>query len=88
MKDKILAMLNAKNTRKAELVNSIQASDSVEDIKRFSAELDTVNGEIRDLEGMINDIPDEAEARTLFNLLFVEWNRLKICCATAVSVFV
>lgn len=64
MKDKLQTMLNAKTQRKADLVKSIEASESVEDIKRFSAEMDKVNGEIRDLEGMINDLPDETEART------------------------
>ena len=64
MKDKLQKMLTAKNERKAELVNSIQASESVEDIKRFSAELDKLNGEIRDLEEMLKGIPEESEART------------------------
>ena len=64
MKDKLQKMLSEKNTRKAELVKSIEASDSVEDIKRFSAEMDTLNGEIRDLEGMLKDLPSEEEART------------------------
>ena len=64
MKNKLQTMLNAKNQRKADLVKSIEASDSVDDIKRFSADLETVNGEIRDLEGMIANIPDETEART------------------------
>lgn len=64
MKDKLQKMLNEKNSRKAELVNSIQASDSVEDIKRYSAELDKLNSEIRDLEGMLKDIPEDTEART------------------------
>ena len=62
MKNKLQTMLNAKNQRKADLVKSIEASDSVDDIKRFSADLETVNGEIRDLEGMIANIPDETEA--------------------------
>ena len=65
MKNKLQTMLNAKNQRKADLVKSIEASDSVDDIKRFSADLETVNGEIRDLEGMIANIPDETEARTV-----------------------
>ena len=64
MKKKLQTMLSAKNQRKADLVKSIEGSESVEEIKRFSAELDTVNGEIRDLEGMLADIPDETEART------------------------
>ena len=65
MKNKLQTMLTAKEQRKADLVKSIEASDSVDDIKRFSADLETVNGEIRDLEGMIANIPDETEARTV-----------------------
>lgn len=64
MKEKLNSMLTAKNERKAELVKSIEGSESVEDIKRFSAEMDTLNGEIRDLEDMIKNIPAEEEART------------------------
>lgn len=64
MKDKLQKMLSEKNTRKAEIVKSIEASESVEDIKRFSADLEKLNGEIRDLEAMLADLPDEAEART------------------------
>jgi len=64
MKDKLQKMLSEKNTRKAEIVKSIEACESVEEIKRFSADLDKLNGEIRDLEAMLADIPDEAEART------------------------
>ena len=65
MKNKLQTMLSAKEQRKADLVKSIEASESVDDIKRFSADLETVNGEIRDLEGMIANIPDETEARTV-----------------------
>lgn len=64
MKEKLNSMLTAKNERKAELVKSIEGSESVEDIKRYSAEMDTLNGEIRDLEDMIKNIPAEEEART------------------------
>jgi HK97 family phage major capsid protein len=64
MKEKLQNMLTAKNARKAEIVKSIEASESVEDIKRFSADLEKLNGEIRDLEAMLADLPDEAEART------------------------
>ena len=64
MKEKLNSMLSAKEARKAELVKSIEGSESVEDIKRFSAEMDTLNGEIRDLEEMLKNIPSEEEART------------------------
>ena len=65
MKNKLQTMLSAKEQRKADLVKSIEASESVDDIKRFSADLETVNGEIRDLEGMIANSPEETEARTV-----------------------
>lgn len=64
MKEKLQSMLTAKEARKAELVKSIEASESVDDIKRFSAEMDALNSEIRDLEGMLKNIPAEEEART------------------------
>ena len=64
MKDKLQKMLSEKNTRKAELVKSIEASESLDEIKRYSAELEKLNAEIRDLEGMIKDLPNEADART------------------------
>ena len=64
MKKKLQTLLDAKNQRKAEIVKSIEGSESVEEIKRFSADLETLNGEIRDLEGMLADLPDETEART------------------------
>lgn len=64
MKDKLQKMLSEKNTRKAEIVKSIEACESLEEIKRFSADLDKLNGEIRDLEAMLADMPDETEART------------------------
>lgn len=64
MKEKLEQMLEAKNTRKAEIVEAVEKSDSVEEIKGFSAELDSLNDEIRDLEKMIADLPSEEEART------------------------
>ena len=64
MKNKLQTMLSGKEARKAELVKSIEATDSVEEIKRFSAEMDALNSEIRDIEGMLKDLPEETEART------------------------
>ena len=64
MKDKLQTMLTAKEARKADLVKSIEASDSVEEIKRYSADLEGLNGEIRDLNEMLKNIPTEEEART------------------------
>lgn len=64
MKDKILAMLSAKNQRKAEIVEQIKNTESVEELKALSAEAEKLNSEIRDLEDMLKTIPAEADART------------------------
>lgn len=64
MKDKIQAMLTAKNQRKAEIVEQIKKTESVEELKSLSAEAEKLNGEIRDLEDMLKTIPAEADART------------------------
>ena len=64
MKDKIQAMLNAKNQRKAEIVAQIPNCESVEEVKSLSAEAEKLNKEIRDLEDILKGIPDETEART------------------------
>lgn len=64
MKDKILAMLSAKNQRKAEIVEQIKKTESVEELKALSAEAEKLNTEIRDLEDMLKTIPAEVDART------------------------
>ena len=64
MKDKIQAMLTAKNQRKAEIVEQIKKTESVEELKSLSAEAEKLNGEIRDLEDILKTIPAEADART------------------------
>lgn len=64
MKDKLLAMLTAKNQRKAEIVEQIKKTESVEELKALSAEAEKLNSEIRDLEDMLKSLPEEADART------------------------
>lgn len=64
MKDKLQAMLTAKNQRKAEIVEQIKNTESVEEMKSLAAEAEKLNKEIRDLEDMLKSIPDEADNRT------------------------
>lgn len=64
MKDKLQKMLTAKNQRKAEIVDLIQKSESIEEIRSFTAEAEKVNAEIRDIEDLLNNLPSEEEART------------------------
>lgn len=64
MKDKIQAMLTAKNQRKAEIVEQIKKTDSVEELKSLSNEAEKLNSEIRDLEDMLKGLPNDADLRT------------------------
>lgn len=59
MKQKLLAMLNAKTTRKQALAGQINTCEDVTQLRAMSAELDTLNEEIRNLQTMIDSIPDE-----------------------------
>ena len=64
MKDKIQAMLTAKNQRKAEIVEQIKKTESVEELKSLSNEAEKLNSEIRDLEDMLKGFPNDADLRT------------------------
>ena len=64
MKEKLQAMLTAKNQRKAEIVELIRNTESIEELKSLSAEAEKLNGEIRDLEDMLKSLPAEDELRT------------------------
>lgn len=64
MKKKLQAMLNAKNQRKAEIVDLINKAESVEELKSLTAEAETLNKEIRDLEDMLNTIPADEDLRS------------------------
>lgn len=64
MKEKLKSMLAAKEARKAEIISKIEASKEVTEVKSLTSDLDSVNAEIRDLNDMIQNLPDEADART------------------------
>ncbi len=59
MKKKIQEMLTAKEARKAEVVALADKCESVEELRRFSTELDAINGEIRGLQDLLAGIKDE-----------------------------
>ena len=63
MKEKLQAMLDAKNQRKAEILSQIDNCQTVEEVKSLSAEAEKINSEIRDLEDLLAKIPTETEAR-------------------------
>ena len=64
MKKKLLAMLATKETRKAEIISSIEKSEDVAEVKSLTTDLDAITVEIRDLNSMIEALPAETEART------------------------
>lgn len=59
MKDKLLKLLEKKNTRKAEIVAKADKAESVEELRSLNAEIDTLNEEIRSLQEMIDNMPDD-----------------------------
>lgn len=59
MKEKLLEMLGKKNERKQALAAQAEKCEDVAELRSINTELDALNGEIRELEGMIAAIPDE-----------------------------
>lgn len=59
MKDKLKKLLAQKNERKVAIGTQVDASNDVVELKSLGKELDGLNTEIRDLQGMIDSIVDE-----------------------------
>lgn len=67
-KEKLLALLAKKTERKAALVAQAEVSEDVAELRSINGEMDTLNAEIKDLEGIIASIPDETPAGPAGNL--------------------
>ena len=61
MRERLLALLKTKNERKAEIVKLAEKADKVEDLRSLNQELDGVNEEIRKLQEMVDELPEETE---------------------------
>lgn len=59
MKKKLLAMLAAKSERKTALVAKGVACEDVAELRSINAEMDTLNGEIAELQAMADAAPDD-----------------------------
>lgn len=59
MKDKLLKMLKVKEARKAEALKKINETEEVKELRAINLELETINGEISELRGMIDAIPED-----------------------------
>jgi len=64
MKKKLLAMLAAKEARKAELNTRSNASTDVAEVRSIGLEMDTLNAEIAEFRSMIDAMPDDAAPGT------------------------
>lgn len=61
MKKRLLALLKKKEERKKELGNTGTSTESIEELRSINKEIETLNGEIAELRGLIDDIPDEED---------------------------
>ena len=59
MRKQLLALLAKKNERKAAISKQAETCENVEELRKLNAELDGVNEEIRGLQGIIDNLPDE-----------------------------
>lgn len=66
-KKKLLTLITKKEARRAELVAIAEKSEDVAELRAANTELDTLNQEIRDLQAIIDTIPDENERTAAVN---------------------
>ena len=58
MREKLLALMKAKNERKTAIVKQADTVTEVEELRKLNKELDGVNEEIRKLQEMIDEFPE------------------------------
>lgn len=61
MKKRLLELLEKRNAKRTELLAKADATEDIEEMKGFRADMDALDAEIRDLEAMIADMPDDDE---------------------------
>jgi len=59
-KEKLLALINKKEARKAELVTKSASTEDVKELRSINTELDGLNGEIAELRSMADEMSDES----------------------------
>jgi HK97 family phage major capsid protein len=59
MKKRLLAMLAAKEARKAELGTKANSTEVIAELRAINTELDTLNSEIAELRSMIDSLPED-----------------------------
>ena len=61
MREKLLALMKAKNERKVAIVKQADTVTEVEELRKLNKELDGVNEEIRKIQEMIDELPEEKD---------------------------
>ena len=67
MREKLLALLKAKNERKAEIIKLAEKVTDVEELRKLNKELDGVNEDASSLQTMIDELPKENERTAVVN---------------------
>lgn len=63
-KKKLMALLAKKEARKAELGTKANTTEDVSELRSINAELEGLNGEITELRGIIDGMPDDVDPNT------------------------
>lgn len=64
MKAKLQDMLTAKEERKAQIIDKIEKSEDLNEVRSLTSDLEALNAEIRDLNSVLSTLPSEEDART------------------------
>ncbi len=59
MKDKLLKLLQKKQEGRKAKLELVDKSNDVEELRKLQKEIETLNAEIRDIQGMIDELPEE-----------------------------
>ena len=59
MKERLKKLLAQKNKRKAEIKTQAEASQDVVELRKLNTEMESINAEIREIQGMIDDWKEE-----------------------------
>lgn len=59
MKEKLLKLLKAKQEARKAKMKLVDESNDVEELRKLQKEIETLNAEIRDIQGMIDELPED-----------------------------
>lgn len=65
LKEKLLKILNQKNTRKQDLASKAKTTEDIAELRSINTELETLNSEISELNGMIEEIEEEERSSNI-----------------------